>query len=40
MSVEHAPETGTTASGAAVKVTGASIENLSQREASDAGPLH
>ncbi|WP_455112589.1 16S rRNA (cytosine(1402)-N(4))-methyltransferase RsmH [Rothia mucilaginosa] len=35
MSVEHAPETGTTASGAAVKVTGASIENLSQREASE-----
>ena len=35
MSVEHAPETGTTASGAAAKVTGASIENLSQREASE-----
>ncbi|WP_314893572.1 16S rRNA (cytosine(1402)-N(4))-methyltransferase RsmH [Rothia mucilaginosa] len=35
MSVDHAPETGTTASGAAAKVTGASIENLSQREASE-----
>lgn len=35
MSVEHAPETGTTASGSAAKVTGASIENLSQREASE-----
>ena len=35
MSVEHAPETGTTDSGTAAKVTGASIENLSQREASE-----
>ena len=35
MSVDHAPETGTTASGTAAKVTGASIENLSQREASE-----
>lgn len=35
MSVDHAPETGTTASGSAAKVTGASIENLSQREASE-----
>ena len=35
MSVDHALETGTTASGAAAKVTGASIENLSQREASE-----
>ena len=33
MSVDHAPETGTTDSGTAAKVTGASIENLSQREA-------
>ena len=35
MSVEHAPETGTTASGATAKAPGASIENLSQREASE-----
>ena len=35
MSVDHAPETGMTASGSAAKVTGASIENLSQREASE-----
>ena len=35
MSVDHAPETGTTDSGTAAKVTGASIENLSQREASE-----
>ena len=35
MSVEHAPETGTTDSGTAAKAPGASIENLSQREASE-----
>ena len=35
MSVDHAPETGTTDSGTAAKAPGASIENLSQREASE-----